>query len=172
MEGNQDIFDQHLRDTLRALDRFPTLAANHARNFFDKSWTNKGFTDSSLETWKPVRDKGGREKERPLVQTGRLRRSLRTLPGVVYTDVEYAAIHNEGGTITRHARSELFVRNRISKGKRKGKFKKGTTAGQGLTFKESSHTMPKRQFMGPSVTLDRELEDLAVDLISQALTKR
>ncbi len=171
MQGNQDIFDQHLKAMQRVFDTFPQMAANHARNFFDKSFTNKGFTDRALDPWKPVRDKGGKDKERPLVKTGRLRRSIRTAPGLVFTDVEYAAIHNEGGTITRHARSETFVRNRFTKGKRKGKFKKGSSSGQGFTFKASSGTMPKRQFMGPSVTLDQELEELAVDMINKAFSK-
>lgn len=136
-------------------DRFPTLAANHARNFFDRSWSQKGFTDASLDLWKPVRMIDGKQKERPLVASGRLRRSLRSSPGLVYTDVEYAAIHNDGGRIdtTQSVRAHT----------RKGRSVKAHT-------RKVSFTMPKRQFMGPSKTLEMELEEMAVDLIRQALT--
>ncbi len=59
-----------------------------------------------------------KDKKRPgraiLMNRGRLRNSIRgTIQGdtiVFGTDVPYAKIHNEGGTIQRHARSELFVR--------------------------------------------------------------
>jgi len=85
--------------------------------------------------------------------------------------VAYAQIHNEGGTIQRHARSELFVRNRITKGKRKGKFKKGTTAGRGYTFGASTATMPKRQFMGHSPVLNQHLINAIQTAFNQVLTK-
>ena len=153
MDPGHEIFERHLNATLRALDRFPSVAAVHARNFFDTSFTNKGFTDNAIELWKPVMKKGS-PKERPLVQSGRLRRSLATSPGLVYTDVEYAAIHNEGGgvsatqTVREHTRKGRKVRSHLRK----------------VHF-----TMPKRQFMGPSAKLDKELEQIAVDLISTAL---
>ncbi len=169
MEQGQELFEHHLKATQRFIESIPRLAANHARNYFDKSFTDKGFTDQVFSPWAPVREKNGKTKERPLVKSGRLRRSLRTIPGEVYTDVEYAAVHNDGGTITRGARSELFVRSRLSSGKRKGKFKKGTTAGRGFTFKEHSYKMPQRQFMGPSATLEKEIEDLIVEGINSAL---
>lgn len=75
----------------------------------------------------------------------------------------YAKIHNEGGTIQKAARSETFVRNRYNRGPKSkafggmGLYNKGTTAGRGLTFKAHSITMPKRQFMGPSPTLNSRI---------------
>jgi len=75
-----------------------------ARNFFDESWDNKGFTDDDLVSWEPVIDRKTKEaKESPLVDTGALRRSLRTEfdseSGTVYTEQEYATYHNEGSDI-------------------------------------------------------------------------
>lgn len=63
------------------------------------------------------------------------------------TNVNYAAIHQFGGSIVQAARSELFTRNRFSKPPKKGQFKKGTTPGRGFTFKERVINIPARPFM-------------------------
>ncbi|SMO48203.1 phage virion morphogenesis protein [Solitalea koreensis] len=72
--------------------------------------------------------------------------------------VPYAQVHNEGGIITRSARSETFVRNRIATGKKKGRFKRGTSEGQGFTFKASTYNMPQRQFMGHNQELNDRIK--------------
>lgn len=65
--------------------------------------------------------------------------------------------------INKAARSETFVRNRYTKGPKSkafggmGLFKKGTTAGKGLTFKAHSVTIPQRQFMGKSAMLNAKI---------------
>lgn len=85
-------------------NEFPVLAGAIAVQHFDRSFANKGFTDKSLKLWKPVIDpKTKKPKQRPLVSTGRLRRSIDmdTDPGsvTIYSDVEYAAYHNQGGSV-------------------------------------------------------------------------
>jgi phage virion morphogenesis protein len=65
----------------------------------------------------------------------------------VGTNKIYGRIHQEGGTINIAARSEIFKRNRYSRGAKKGKFKKGTTAGRGSTFKNSMIKIPARPFL-------------------------
>jgi phage gpG-like protein len=73
------------------------LAVNH----FTKSFSDGGFTDESLERWKP-RKRSERGKSRAiLVKSGRLRRSLRSrrlgnLAVKIMTDVPYARVHNNG----------------------------------------------------------------------------
>jgi phage gpG-like protein len=73
------------------------LAVNH----FTKSFRDGGFTDESLETWKP-RKRAERGKSRAiLVKSGRLRRSIRSkrfgvLSVKIMTDVPYARVHNNG----------------------------------------------------------------------------
>ena len=70
------------------------------------------------------------------------------------TNKVYGAIHQFGGAITQGARSELFIRNRYKRktktGKLKGQFKKGSTAGQGFTFRERTINIPARPFLGLS----------------------
>ncbi|HMR18392.1 MAG TPA: hypothetical protein PKA53_03750, partial [Sphingobacterium sp.] len=71
--------------------------------------------------------------------------------------------------INRAARSETFIRNRHTTGKKgkmfggMGAFKKGTTPGQGQTYKAYSITMPVRKFLGPHPKLKQHLETVIKD---------
>lgn len=160
---NAKDFPAHLRQKAKELHSYmnrtlPKQAKDLGVQFFKSRWRAQGWLDNSFKRWASRKRK---DKKRPgraiLMNRGRLRNSIRgTIQGdtiVFGTDVPYAKIHNEGGTIQRHARSDLFVRNRYVKGKKKGKFKKGTKAGRGFTFKAGQATMPKRQFIGDSAHL-------------------
>ena len=108
----------------KIVDAAGVMAVNH----FTKSFRDGGFTDESLETWKP-RKRAERGKSRAvLVKSGRLRRSLRSrrfgvLSVKIMTDVPYARVHNNG-----------------------------ERSGRGRGFK-----MPKRQFIGYSGKLNRSI---------------
>lgn len=110
--------------------------------------------------------KGKQDSSRALlVKSGTLRRSIRVISSsptsvIVGSDVPYARVHNDGGTINQKARSETFVRNRYARGKKKGFFKKGTTPGQGFSFKASSYNMPQRRFLGVNVQLYKEIRTI------------
>jgi phage gpG-like protein len=150
------IFDQHLKAIQAALPKIVKELAVESRNFFDESFSNKGFTDTSLTPWKPVRDKSGNIKQRPLVESGALRRSIRTeingLSATIYTEIPYAQIHNEGGP----RKFTASVRSHTRKGR---------------TVKTHNRTvdtvMPQRQFMGSSA----KLEQIHVDIISNHLNR-
>ena len=150
------IFENHLSAIQKALPNIIRELSIESRNFFDQSWDKKGFTDNTLSPWKPVHDKNGNIKERPLVETGRLRRSLRTevngLEARIYTEVPYAQIHNEGG-------QAKFTAN-VRAHSRKGKPVKAHA-------RTVDHVMPQRQFMGPS----EALEKIHVNIISNHINK-
>lgn len=110
----------------KAVDAMGVLAANH----FTTSFRNQGFTDETLEMWKPrKRTERSRMGNRAiLVKSGRLRRSIRSkrfglLAVKILTDVPYASVHNNG-----------------------------ERSGRGRGFK-----MPKRQFIGYSGVLNRKI---------------
>lgn len=149
------IFEQHLQKLEKAIPDILRELAIEARVYFDKSWADKGFTDTNLTPWKPVLDKNGEVKERPLVDTGALRRSLRTEVSqnvaTIFTEIPYAQIHNEGGKVAYTAN----VREHTRKG---SKVKAHT--------RTVDHDMPQRQFMGPSATLDKQLEKIITDRIN------
>jgi len=143
---------------------------------FKKSFQDEGFTDENLEKWKELKPATVKRKTKKdgnvskiLHDQGHLEDAIDWnadygAGGVVFSnDRPYAQIHNEGGTITQGSRSELFVRNRDDK----NRFAKGTTAGKGFTFQQRAIEMPKRQFMGPSRTLEKKI----VDKIAKQLDK-
>lgn len=155
-----NIIAQKSRELARELNKLPREVKALGVQFFKSRFRAGGWYDRTFMPWKKRRRNGrGKQNRAILVQSGRLRNSIRgTVSGTDVTfgsDVPYAAVHNNGGTITRYARSETFVRRRISKGKRKGQFKKGTDAGRGITFKGGQTTMPKRQFIGESAHFNK-----------------
>lgn len=112
---------------LKSLQRsLPVLVANEAKNFFQDSFRNQGFTDSGLKKWK--KRKGNTDPGRGVLigkGTGTLRNSIRvktaTMKKILITsDLKYSAVHNYG-----------------------------LKTGRGKGF-----TMTKRQFMGKSKKLD------------------
>lgn len=148
---------------------------NEAVNFSLDRFKNQNWIGDTTEPWAPRATQNKKNAGRAiLVQTGRLRRGTRVVSigenkVVIGNDVPYARIHNYGGKITRHARSETFLRNRITRGVRKGKFKKGTTAGKGFSFKAGVITMPRRQFLGRSQFLVIRLKRVGQSQILKAL---
>lgn len=62
------------------------------------------------------------------------------------TDPRAMALLALGGEVQRHARSELFVRSRKTRGKNRGQFKKGTKEGRGNTISEHTARYPRRDY--------------------------
>jgi phage gpG-like protein len=143
-----------LEDVKKQLKKLPTYAGTEALNFFKQSFKRQGFIDEAYEPWKPRKERtAGRKMRREgrravLVKSGRLRRSLRKkVTGTVIeilTDVPYAEIHNEGGTIQTTAN----VRNHDRRTKR------GKTQVSAHT-RRVNMKIPKRQFMGESAFLNK-----------------
>ena len=116
----------------------PIVLGNVAKNFFLATFRKGGFTDVGFKRWKQRRKRLGRGRTSPtlketatLVQTGKLKRSIRVRPATfritrIFTNVVYAAIHNFGL--------------------------------QGLAFGKAPFKMPEREFIGNSRVLERKLE--------------
>jgi phage gpG-like protein len=150
----------------------PREIGSMAVNHFKDNFVNQSFDGVAWDKRKKDRSK---DKGRALlVKSGTLKRSIRVISAdthqiVVGTDVVYAQIHNEGGTIIQAPRSETFTRNRHENGSKKGLFKKGTKAGKGFTFKERTIKIPKRQFMGESKELTKRVDHWYKTRIGMAL---
>ena len=129
---------------------------------FDDSFAKQGWTGGVYLSWKSRKSRNKKNSGRSImIGTGRLRRSIRGVESpqrvTFSTDVEYAQIHNDGGVIQKNAMSKLYIQNRKKRGVNKGQFTKGTTKGKGLTTGAYTIKMPKRQFMGASTKLLRDL---------------
>lgn len=171
--SNQQNIDAFFQNFLRKVEavnqRLPDIVGTEVINSTLDNFKDEAFFG---EKWPARKDK--KNKRKLLVKSGALQRSprvVRSQPGLVSfgSDLPYASIHNNGGEINRAARSETFIRNRYKTGKKgkmfggMGAFSKGTTPGQGQTYKASSYNMPMRKFLGSHPKLKVKLEQIIKD---------
>lgn len=83
----------------------------------------------------------------------------------VGSNKSYAAIHQFGGTIRQSARSSSYKQNRYTSGRRKGKFKKGTSAGQGHSYRSRTIRIPARPFLKVTGQDVKVMEKTAVNYL-------
>lgn len=122
---------------IAAMRGLPIVVGNEVVNWSKESFKRQGFTDASLAPWRKRKGNNKKGKGRALlVQSGRLRRSIRVIRStgnsvVVGSDVPYARVHNEGftgiQTVKGHSRKNSQVKS----------------------FTRQMN-MPKRQFLGNS----------------------
>ena len=186
--NNQEKILQALR--LR-IDRFIDRTLRDVRvellDEFDKNFEREAFFN---ERW--ARRKHHDDRSRGLlVRTGTLRRSLRAEVTPrrsvrFFTDVPYAAIHNEGGTVTvtRRMKNYFWVQYMTITGSKDGAFapqlqrkKNGTLRNNKRNRKLSDEAafykamalkpmgskivIPKRQFIGRHAEVERILREIA-----------
>ena len=163
--------DQLSRDAAK-IDRFlrgaPRVLGQLAVREFVGSFRRQAFVDGAgvTQAW-PKRKKADKKGRSLLVKSGRLRRSIRVTGTdsdsvTVGTDVPYAQIHNEGGTIKATASVRAHRRRRYETDEvsapsaRRAKYVRthiGTSDVKAHS-RSLSTTMPQRQFMGASKPLN------------------
>jgi phage gpG-like protein len=97
---------QKLQATQRYIDNdIPVLIGVEAVSHFKESFVKEGFTDQSMEKWASRKTKraGSTNSQPILTKTGELADSIDyRIEGttvIIYSDKQYAQIHNEGGVI-------------------------------------------------------------------------
>lgn len=182
MSNQQNIdafFKQFEQKLQRVNQRLSKIIGTEIINSATDNFRTESFEGKK---WKARKDKSNKRKLL-IGKTGQLWRSPRIVMSSlnrveVGSDLPYADIHNRGGNINRAARSELFVRNRHSRGKLgkmfggMGAFRKGTTPGKGLEFKAYTITIPQRQFLGVGIKLKRKLEKTIKEEILNEFSKK
>lgn len=163
-------FITKLKKLQRVYENFPEGAGIEAENFFKERFVRKNWVDRVPEPWqakiKPpdwLPAKWRKRRGSLLVDSGRLKRSIRVLKttktGVtVGTDVPYAQIHNEGGTINQTLNIKQHTRKR-----------KGRTHTVKAHKRKRKFDIPKRQFIGESAILMRRIERYVEREIKEAL---
>lgn len=159
-----------------ARSTFPRKTGKVAVDHFRDNFRQGGFVNNGLQKWqapKRQRKKGKAATQYKTLLSGRnnLYESIRSAPPedgrvVIFTDVEYAAIHNYGGEITHPISRKQRVKameTHIRKTGTKHREKNSMWKGLALTPKTSYVIkMPQRQFIGPSKELETALHDMAV----------
>lgn len=175
----RDEISEYVR-TVEALERvtktLPAKAATIAVNFTKERFKAQNWIGDRTIPWKKRKTETGRKKggkRAILVNKGRLRRSIRKIEvteehAKIGTDVEYAQIHNDGGSYRGTVRVGTYTRKQ---GRRKGKSGKK----QRGSVQVASHTrkmrwrMPQRQFIGASPILDKQVQRMMTAAFNRAL---
>jgi phage gpG-like protein len=171
---------------------------NTAKVFFVENFRKQGFDDKTVEKWekrKKTERKGRGSKKSAaelgtvrsvkagraiLVKTGDLRRSIIRNPAnraalsiKIHTDLPYAKIHNDGGTINREGFKGLMYYREVATNLATRKTQKRFARTTGIKSKRATHAMEinvgaytididQRQFMGDSYNLNEQVKKVIV----------
>lgn len=176
-------FQTHLKRNKQELSRYltrklPVKAGAKAKSIIQENFRLGGFQDGTLTKWavtkRQLSGHGADSKRGPLLSSRKMLYSgTNYKPGnanvTIYNNVLYAGIHNTGGIL----RPRVTPKMRKYAWKRyyetgAGKGKKGKETGDAsfwkglaLTKKQTLNIkIPKRQFMGPSKTIDAAIQTL------------
>jgi phage gpG-like protein len=187
MADNRFKFGKVINNVEKLKKTLPVLLANQAQTFFVESWKKKGWDDNGVKAWQKRKDTGKKSQGRALlVKSGKLRRAvgqsirLKTFDKIqLVVALPYAAVHNEGynGMRSAHSRAmftksttrEFIGLRKNKKGQLKEAHRKTTVYIRSGEAQVKAHMfkMPKRQFMGDSVTLRKKQRELINKQISK-----
>jgi len=157
-------FKEIQKDYQKLKRKLPRLTGQLGVNFFKDNFRRQGFKNNGkIDKWKKRKNQGaeGKRKRGILIGSTKLKRSIgivRASPSEVMIaakGIDYAQIHNEGGkinqTVTNKQRAFFWA-----------KFK---ATGNELWKRMALATkleinIPKRQFMGNSTDLDKQIDEL------------
>lgn len=166
-------FELFYQKAKAVLAKFPLLAANRGKNFFQDRFRDQAWYDQSYQPWAKRKSTAKRDTGRAiLTDRGHLKRGVRIKSAVwgdvtVGNDVKYAPVHNEGfnGSVLVPEHVRIATRKVGTKElKLKGKQRKSRLGGRKQKIRGASHVVkahnrrlniPKRQFIGNSALLNR-----------------
>lgn len=183
------LLTDHNTELVRYISRnLPIKAGAAARSFVRENFRLGGFRDGAITKWQVTRrqltGKGADAKRGPLLSSRRVLYSgTNYTPGngkvTIYNDVAYAAIHNEGGTVsprvTPKMRKYAWARYYEAGGGKKNNRASAEARmwkGLALTKKQRLNIkIPQRRFLGPSKTLDVSIEKMIEKDLNTLLKK-
>lgn len=150
-------FSGHADALQRTFRAMPAAVGTMAVNFYKDRFRRQGWQDERFEAWKPRKGRPDRRRRALLVQSGRLRRSIRVIRSsfdsvTVGTDVPYARTHNEGARIAGVQSVRAHARRAH---RRRGRTVRAHEVA--AHTRNVSFTIPQRQFMGPSKVLTKRI---------------
>lgn len=167
-------FIQKIDALANAYKKLPTEIATIAVNFSKERFREQNWWNTSKTQWKArkINRKGSKKKSQTLlVDTGRLKRSIRKISAnenqiIIGSDVPYAQIHNDGGTIRETVTVKSYNKkayNRKAHTRTVRGRKQNVKAGTIKSHNVNSHTrnmnvtIPARPFIGQSAELEKRI---------------
>lgn len=181
----------------KAMEAAIVDVGNTAKVFFVDSFRKQGWDDKAVEKWKPREKKTYKTKSGKtvddttraiLVKTGDLRRSIIRDPAnraalsiKIHSDLDYAKIHNDGGTINRAGFKGLMYYREVATNLATRKTQKRFARTSGMKSRKATHAMEinvgahtinmrKRQFMGDSYNLNEKVKAVIVKRLDKIFT--
>jgi phage gpG-like protein len=188
-KSNKFDLKQAEKKARKAMEAAIVDVGNTAKVFFVDSFRKQGWDDQSVQHWKARKRKSYNTKSGKkvddttraiLVKTGDLRRSIKRNPAnraalsiKISTDLDYAKIHNDGGTINRAGFKGLMYYREVATNLATRKTQKRFARTKGMKSRKATHAMeidvkafainmPKRQFMGDSYNLNEKVKAVIV----------
>jgi phage gpG-like protein len=163
-----------------AYKRIPTKVASICVNFSKERFLEANWYDTTPVKWAELKNKRKsksgkpRASQRPLTDTGRLKRSIRKIYAdehivIVGSDVPYAKLQNEGGTINRTVAVKAHVRGAHTRKISGRRSHVGTSYVKSYSRKMNT-TIPARQFLGESAKLTELIKEYIQGEITGAIT--
>lgn len=186
---NKNKYPDFLGIFMKIKRKAPRKVAVKSKNFFKESFAKGGFTDVSFQEWPKTTNPLARKT---MYNKGDLQNSIRSIQETkerveVGTEIQYAKIHNEGGAITvtpalkAHFWKEYYKHmGNVKLGKRGGILASSAKTNakaqycKNIALKKvgSKIKISKRQFIGESETLMRQLNDLFIDAVEKGLKEQ
>lgn len=174
-----------LRNIAKINKEFPAEIAAIAENFSKERFVQQNWLDKSPEPWKPLKRRRKKKNQHILVYTGRLKKSVHKIKVsdkqiIIGSDVPYAQIHNDGGNINATVSVKSHTRNphtrrthtRLRNGRKE--VIKEHTVREYVVKKHSRKmniTIPQRQFLGNSYTLEQRIMNHIINRFTNAFKK-
>lgn len=183
-------FDRELRRELN--DRLPRRVGVIAVNHFNQNFRDAGWRDNGLHPWKETRRQregtGAAAARTPLISSApHLSRSIHAQPSPgqvrITNPVQYAAIHNYGGTINTHpsvtkkmrrfAWAKFYSIAKIKKGEKIPKdLPDEALKWRALALTKKSKLnitadIPQRQFIGDSAELRDKIDKVIIQTLQR-----
>jgi len=183
-------FFRKIQQNLKRIQPFierdmPRIAGKLAVDFYKDSFRNQGFTDKSLKKWQKAKrtlykDNFASSQYGTLLSSrNELMESITYRVGlgftVIVSDKEYAEIHNEGGSVDFNIKVTPKMRKFAwAKHYNADKDSKEADKWKGLALTKKNilnikFIMPKRQFMGESETMSKQIVGKVEDKLTNLL---
>jgi phage gpG-like protein len=176
-------FDRIVKNVQKLKRSLPIELANETKNYFMTAFKTESWDGHSWIEPKRKRKKGtsSRLRSATLVQSGKLRRAVsnslkeKTFEKIRFevTDVDYAEIHNEGGTINKKGSEKVLHFKakgaNIATRQMYGTFAKKGKSDYAQKVKIGAHDIyiPQRQYMGQT----KELTKIQEKVIEKQMAK-
>lgn len=179
-------FTKKLDAVLGAYKKLPTELATVAVNFSKDRFRDQAWLDTTEDKWqdlKQPRQRKGRRSQTILVDTGRLKRSIRKIKVtqneiIIGSSEPYAKIQNDGGEIKKTVlvkSHQVKSHRRRAYTRQRGGRTESIKAQKVNTYTVKSHArkmntkIPSRRFMGDSKRLKRRMITLITYRFRNAL---